>query len=106
MSTCVLGSPFGLTLAVCEDSRVPGVLADACCSHPWLWALILSPPCVCFRCEAEHVRSPEFLLSLGTPSFLPGPMATLWRDVSVMLGTDRPVLPTKPLSCARPWRLP
>mmetsp|Transcript_24932 Transcript_24932/g.71550 ORF Transcript_24932/g.71550 Transcript_24932/m.71550 type:complete len:581 (-) Transcript_24932:66-1808(-) len=54
--------------------------------------------------EAEHVRSPQLLLALRSPTLLPCPMAALRSDVRVVLRADGTVLPTIPLADTRPRR--
>mmetsp|Transcript_1932 Transcript_1932/g.4715 ORF Transcript_1932/g.4715 Transcript_1932/m.4715 type:complete len:267 (-) Transcript_1932:1324-2124(-) len=98
-------APLGLVLAVGNGAGGPGVLAHAGCTDQGLGALGLCPEHVGLGCEAEHIGGPQLLLTLRAPSLLPSPVAALRRDMGVVLGADRAVLPAVPLASAGPRRL-
>mmetsp|Transcript_22423 Transcript_22423/g.49122 ORF Transcript_22423/g.49122 Transcript_22423/m.49122 type:complete len:389 (-) Transcript_22423:801-1967(-) len=97
-----LVGPGGLVLAVGDSSRGPGVLADAGDAYQRRGARRFGPPSVGLGVEAEHIGGPQLLLSLGSPTTLPGPVTTLRRNMRVMLGRDWSMLPAVPLSGSAP----
>mmetsp|Transcript_111902 Transcript_111902/g.355787 ORF Transcript_111902/g.355787 Transcript_111902/m.355787 type:complete len:467 (-) Transcript_111902:71-1471(-) len=100
----VFGAPLRFVLAVSDGALGPGVLADAGNALEGLGALGLKPPGIGLRGEAEHIRGPKLLLTLGAPTLLPSPVTALRRDVRVVLGADGTVLPAIPLTGTRPRR--
>mmetsp|Transcript_130079 Transcript_130079/g.277869 ORF Transcript_130079/g.277869 Transcript_130079/m.277869 type:complete len:372 (-) Transcript_130079:787-1902(-) len=75
-------------------------------AHQRVRALVLGPPHVRLRVEAEHIRGPQLLLALWPPALDPSEVAALRSDVRVVLRGDGAGLPAVPLANASPGRRP
>jgi len=73
------------TASKVDDSLSPSVFTFASYANKRLGALGFGPVHVSLWVEAKHVACPKLLLTLWTPSPLPGEVATLWSDMRIVL---------------------